>query len=396
MTSPIINAVVVTEVIRAGGGPSGYVNNLRCGLAQISDEERAVTFDFAAREIGVRRSAIGGGAFNGAGWLFFLRKIFSITKLLVKKLQLKYYLAPHFYKWRKVIRGADVVIVQGYQEPHLFRYARRWQKCVIYMPHSPSLCADEYKMMCENGGARFERHIYARMFNVEREFFRDASVIVFPSENSSTAYKVAFSSELMSACVRYVKSGVDVPRRYMDAQMSRPCQKEVVEIYFLGRYVSHKGFDLFCEAANMLDGAKLKARFFCAGAGPLSVSSPDVIDLGWREDIFEIISRADIIVVPNRIAYYDLLPLECAALGKPLVMTAVGGNLDQLNDLLDSVACEPAPGDLAYAIENAVQLLRAQSDWGRKNRVSYASNFSSLALAKRWEQLVLDCLHDLS
>src|SRR5690606_13578654 len=100
-----------------------------------------------------------------------------------------------------------------------------------------------------------------------------------------------------------------------------------------------------------------------------------VHDLGWKDDPMSTISRARIVVVPNRVAYFDLLPLEAAALGKGIVFSSVGGNIDQHALLPDSVACDLE--NLGSGIERAIELCAEDDNWGRRNIDAFERNFTS-------------------
>jgi len=76
-------------------------------------------------------------------------------------------------------------------------------------------------------------------------------------------------------------------------------------------------------------------HFFSAGAGEIQEAESNVFNLGWRKDIAEIISAMDLIIVPNTVTYFDLLPIESLMLGTPVAVSAVGGNkwlLKEVND----------------------------------------------------------------
>jgi glycosyltransferase involved in cell wall biosynthesis len=129
--------------------------------------------------------------------------------------------------------------------------------------------------------------------------------------------------------------------------------------------------------------------FYSFGDGPIQLKSKHVTNMGWRSDVLHFLRDVDIVVVPNRIAYYDLLPLECAALGKPLVMTAVGGSKDQLDDLPDAVACQDIRAeDLALSIQVAIERLRKDRSWGRRNQEAYKKHFTLAEFARRWDSAI--------
>lgn len=368
--SDVTRVLVVCDLIAPGGGPTGYTWNLRAALART--ETADVAIEFAGLVLAQRNRATGErppAPVPGRPRPSIRRLAGRIRHEIGHAL--KSGITPRL---RAQIEAADLVVFQGFQDPRRLRFARRRGTATCYMPHSPTIYADEYAAMHadEKGLGRTRR----RMVRTERALFRRADLVVFPTPAASGAYRDAFGAELAVTPVRYVLSGVPRPvRREPDAAASG------AEILFVGRYVSHKGYDLFLEAAERLSPRHPGLRFATLGAGPARRASSAVRDLGWRDDPIPAIAAARFLVVPNRIAYFDLLPLEAAALGKGLVLTAVGGNVDQHALLPDSVICEP--DELDEGISRALALSE-DPGWGSANAVAYERDLTDERMAERW------------
>lgn len=321
------------------------------------------------------------------------RQDFNICKLCVyfiSILGLKPFLSPRIKDAKKKIRGSSVVIFQGFQEPYLINYARMQGVSTVYMPHSPCPSAQEYRMLCQLNDLPLDQRKYDSFLNNERILIALADVIAFPSYGAGSQYFSSFPCEIASKRTLYLKSGVAIE----GAETTAGQIKKTPRICFIGRYIEHKGYDLFCAASSLLGEEGIVAEFVTIGDGPMKQSLPHVTDLGWRNDIYIALQEADIIIVPNRIAYYDLLPLECAALGKPLVMTAVGGNVDQLRDLPDSIPCsEPSIPHLASAIRKAIDEFYRNPLWGSANRKVFNKMFTAEAFARRWDDAISWLIH---
>lgn len=213
--------------------------------------------------------------------------------------------------------------------------------------------------------------------------------MAFPSKGAASHYESAFSELLGTKHIVYIKSGVSINSGGDGYGSFERRKSNEIRIAFVGRYVSHKGYDLFCDAAELVCMTTPGVEFYSFGDGPIKRESAHVTRMGWRSDVLNFLKDVDIVAVPNRIAYYDLLPLECAAFGKPLVMTAVGGSNDQLRDLPDSVACHDiCAGKLASSIQVAIEKLRKDSSWGRRNRQAYEKNFTISEFARRWDSVI--------
>lgn len=369
--------LIITPFIKPGGGPPGYVYNLMSGVQQLLKEKKLTNqFEFLGNISRQRNKATGENfkseKLNFRLLMFELLTYIGLRPLLSKKVRIA----------KKKINSTDFVVFQGFQDFYLAKYAHSKGIKVAYMPHSPSIMADEYKMLCFLNKQPCDELQYKKFKRIESSLIDTCDYIIFPSSGASTEYKDMFSQELSKKNTLYIKSGVDI---FADDQKIVNLKK-TVNILFAGRYVYHKGYDLFCDAAELVIKKTKNIIFFTAGDGPMKRSSIYIKDLGWRDDIFNVIKNSDIVVIPNRIAYYDLFPLECAALGKPMVMTNVGGNADQLIEFPDCVACEKINSEsLSNAILTAINFYNENTNWGGRNKIKYDSDFTSRSLAKRWD-----------
>ncbi|MBX0301330.1 glycosyltransferase family 4 protein [Cryobacterium sp. 1639] len=397
---PAVRTLVICPTICPGGGPPGYTYNLRAGLAELVDDPElgatAGGVRFLGIELGTRNRATGAAPADlreapnrpasarlAAGTRAAARRLSPRAAWRRARKTLK--------RWR-TIAGADIVVFQGYQPAAEARWARRAGKTVIYMPHSPSIFADEVRMMRALTGS--DQPVgdseHRALQNKERALFAAADVVVFPTAHAVEPYKDAFGEVLASRRVAYVLSGVEPPA-IADTTGAGPdalFSEATTNVLFVGRYVPHKGYDLFLDAAERLTGEGVDAAFWTLGDGPLKRPSRSVTDLGWRDAPHAVIAQADIIVVANRTAYFDLLPLEAAALGRGLVLTRVGGNIDQLELLPDSVGSEPDA--LAEAVRAAIALRRASAAWGQQNAEAFHREFTHVHMARRWASLIAD------
>lgn len=378
------NILIVTPSIKPGGGPPGYVHNLMTGYDELKSKGlNKNVFTFLGTVSEERNKATGESSEKNINFINILVKLAS-------KLGLKPLLSNKLRYAKKCIKNCDLLIIQGFQELYLSRYAVREGIPIVYMPHSPSILADEYKMLSDINGDVFNQSHFNKLKSDELELINNAGVIAFPSRGASIEYIKAFEFILDKKKVIFIKSGVKVKdiKSLQESSCSITADSDI-NVYFFGRYISHKGYDLFCDAVNVIGGGLDQVKFNTVGAGPMKSDCEFINNLGWRNDVFSVIAAADIIVIPNRIAYYDLLPLECAALGKPLVMTCVGGNVDQMSDLPDVIPCIGIDASsLAFSIKNAIEKFRENNEWGCNNKIAYDKIFTSYEFAKRWDDSI--------
>ncbi|WP_298745161.1 glycosyltransferase family 4 protein [uncultured Microbacterium sp.] len=368
--------LVVCDLIAPGGGPAGYTWNLRQALICLAPPDLDVRFAGIVTE---RRNRATGEDpavrqprhWNPRATLGRLRHRVGVALKGGARGTL-----------RGEIAAADLVILQGYQDARRARFARSEDVTLWYMPHSPTIAADEFSAMHPRVTGIRRTLIHRRMVRAERALFRAADAVVFPSPRAATAYIEAFGDVLAEMPVHYILSGVPEPHETSKAQQGAAAAETNPGILFVGRYVADKGYDRFLAAAETLHAENPSLRFSTLGAGPERRPSSAVNDLGWRDDPVPVIAAAQMLVVPNRVAYFDLLPLEAAALGKALVFTAVGGGIDQHGLLPDSVLC--APDDVAGGIRDALARYEDDPLWGAANVPAFERTLTATAMAERW------------
>lgn len=368
-----VKIYIEVHTIRPGGGPPGYVYNLLQGYKRLSEIDKDIiefislscestnrtksAFEVRRNIIQVLRSYIGKKS------PLFLKRI----RLFKSK------------KWKELSK-CDIVIFHGFQNSLTIKEAHKITK-TIYMPHCPTIAADEELMSNNLYGIKYTKKDYAQSIETERQLIKHADMVVFASKGAATEYWKYFEPELKHTQIEYIPSGIDLPEIakeniYDDIKLSNI-------VLFAGRYVYHKGFDLFCSAAEYTNKINPEINFVSIGGGAIKPNNY-VKDFGWQENPYPYIKNASLIVIPNQMAYYDLFPLECAALGKPIVMTKVGGNVDQLDELPDSLGCSTNVEELSRAIIRSFEILKENKEWGINNKKKYNEFFNSESLTLRW------------
>jgi glycosyltransferase involved in cell wall biosynthesis len=128
----------------------------------------------------------------------------------------------------------------------------------------------------------------------------------------------------------------------------------------VGRLAEQKGLPLLLDAAARLGERVPSPLFVVAGDGPLQerlrrrIADEDlpVRLLGRRDDIADLLSAADVVVVPSSWEGQPLVVQEALRAGAPMVATAVGG----IPDLVGDAAVLVPYGDPA-ALADAISAL---------------------------------------
>lgn len=171
-----------------------------------------------------------------------------------------------------------------------------------------------------------------------RAILKPLFILAFRAKNSRVIFQNTSDRDTLldmgvisNSRVRMIKgSGVDL-------ELYKPCERnsQEVVVVFAARLLKNKGVCEFVDAAQRIQFDNPDVRFIVVGdpdpSNPLSVSSEDIRQwqdesnvefLGFRRDIPEIFSQADIVALPSY--YGEGLPkvlIEAAACGRAIVTT---------------------------------------------------------------------------
>ena len=119
----------------------------------------------------------------------------------------------------------------------------------------------------------------------------------------------------------------------------------------IGRLSEQKGMSYFIDAAEILSESHPEVRFVIVGDGELKdqlheyVKSKRMQDiflfLGYRNDIQNVISQLDFIVLSSLWEGLPLTPIEAYSVGKTVIGTAVDGTQEIIRDGVDGYLIEP-------------------------------------------------------
>lgn len=363
--------LVFTSLIKPGGGPPGYTYNMMMAYKKGEFKNnyqflcyKLLQTNSSAHSISDKLSLKMKSIFSHGGIYLFSKKMKEIEY---------------------ISSISDISIVHGVVHPNLMYRIRKNSDKIIFMPHSPSVMCDEYIMSSITAKKKVYRKFYTYFKWAEHACMAYADILVFPSERAADPYKIAYGDIFSWKDVVYIPSGVDVDFEFGKSVHDKVNKK--ITVSFIGRYNKHKGYDLFCKVAEKFSGVD-NVRFISAGSGPIKPPS-SVVDYGWCENIEKIFLESDIIIVPNRVAYYDLLPLEAAAYGLPIVFTPVGGNVDQAEKLVDVILAKSVDENSIFdSIVEAMHIKMHNPNWGVENRKIYLKEFTAVSMMKRWDDFL--------
>lgn len=165
---------------------------------------------------------------------------------------------------------------------------------------------------------------------------------------------------------------------------------------------AHKGHRHLLEAAARVRMAVPEARFVLVGQGPMEDElrrrarelglDGNVVFAGYREDALRVAAAFDLFVLPSTHEGLPIALVEAMALGKPAVVTAVGGVPEVVEDGAHGLVVPPGdPGALARAIVTLLRDARLRERLGAGAR-RRAADFDIRRAVRRMEQVYEELL----
>ena len=144
-----------------------------------------------------------------------------------------------------------------------------------------------------------------------------------------------------------------------------------VRLYLVGDYVLEEHRPYKMELEKLISKNNLKKHVFITG---------------WRKDALSIVSLMDIFIHPSLAEGFGRAVLEAMALGKPVIVSAVGGLRDAVKDGVNGYLVEPGNVDmielrLRYLLSNPTNRLHI----GKKAKKTV---FSDYLIDNKVEQLI--------
>jgi glycosyltransferase involved in cell wall biosynthesis len=180
--------------------------------------------------------------------------------------------------------------------------------------------------------------------------------------------------------VRVIPNGVDVDKMRdkdsLSSAASRPDNQltyhgePAMSILLAGRLVPIKGIDTAIRAIGELHTRGINVELRVAGCAPggndaysislrelaRAVRAQDKICwLGWRDDVYDLMVASDVVIMPSRGPEgFGMSALEAMALGRPVIVSNVGGLAELVSDGISGLLVPPND---ASSLANALETL---------------------------------------
>lgn len=238
---------------------------------------------------------------------------------------------------------------------------------------------------------------------VDRLCTRLADAVIGVSAH--TAQHLITVERAPAAKVHAILNGIDFERVREPSAATRLRRREELgggRCYLLlvaARLHPEKGYEHLLAAMARLKGRLDRpVRLLVAGSGPLEshyrglardLGCADVVQfLGFREDIVELMTAVDVVVLPSVAEAFGFVLTEAMYLGVPLVATRVGGIPEIVDDGVDGLLVPPAdPTALADTIAELLADESRRQKMATAGRAKVVTRFRFETMVRRYEAL---------
>lgn len=281
----------------------------------------------------------GGGTYSSRGC--FLKSVVGKLPFIIKKNIRSLHRLLHF---RNLLTSSLEINLNEYEAVHFHSTLDMWllrevlqsyKGEVILTSHSPVPAFEEHESYCTTSIEKcWFRSQHKKLVNIDRFAFSRANYIVFPTEGAMDGYYnhwSDFKEIIADKPVKFIETGIS-PREgrvnRKDVLSELGLSDEDFIISFAGRHNTIKGYDLLKKLANELFKTDSQIKVIAAGnESPLTrLEHPSWKEIGFTNDPYSYISASDVLIVPNRETYFDLVILEGLSLGKIVLTSNTGGN----------------------------------------------------------------------
>ena len=156
---------------------------------------------------------------------------------------------------------------------------------------------------------------------------------------------------------------------------------------YSGRLSPVKGVEYFVQAVPTVKTSVPNAKFVIVGDGEEKERlvalvkelelEEDVVFLGYRTDVQNIMSQMDVIVLPSLTEGLPLTPIEAFSVGRPVVATAVDGTPEIVQDGVNGYLIPPRKVDeIAEKLVWILQDEEKRTAFGKNAQRRFAEEFS--------------------
>ena len=303
------------------GGPIGYLWHLYSGFTSFEPDLLFINNNETSVNVLGKQSSIK----KPNRILYELKSILSYFK--------KAYLVAK--KYRGQLKQYQLIHVHESDSVFYLRLFCGYRGKIILTSHRPEPLANEVINAARVKVPGRYMCLSAFLNYLERYSYNHADGLIFPSPCAKAIYNdfPGFIQYSKGKPVKFLTTGLNfkastVNRAEFLSKYKLDINKDKKIITYIGRHNLIKGYDRIIAAypeIKQLNGVVIVAGAISEIKYP---NEPDWIELGYINDAMNLMAIADVVVIPNRNTYFDLVIIEALSLGKIVVTSNTGGNID--------------------------------------------------------------------
>lgn len=187
-----------------------------------------------------------------------------------------------------------------------------------------------------------------------------------------------------------------------DTQVCQEIDKErkngKIIIGNIGRITEQKGIDIFLKAISKIVKVRKDIYAVIVGDGEAMQSMQHMADelnirenvcfLGYRSDVFNIISQLDFVVLSSRWEGFPLTPIETFSMGKTIVASDIDGNNEIVNHMQNGLLFDKEDiDDLANKIQLMLSDTRMRLELEEKAMETFEKHFSYSVFIQKYNEV---------
>ena len=268
---------------------------------------------------------------------------------------------------------------------------------VVHSEHSKGGWSREYSMLYPFSAGS---HLIKRMKEMEALVAEYSDILIFPSRGAYQLFQEWHSDlvRIQQDKVRIIYTGLDD----LLEKVSGHTETERKVILNVAHHVPEKRVDVFVKSVDEFkkNVGIAKRQFVAINYGSFTHLTPSLSvsdevhfkGLIAHNELIKEMSTCWVLVSVPEVAVFDLVILEAMSLGKPVVASKVGGNVEALGEDYPLYASEP--GEIADILLELSQNRMLYQEVSRRNRERYLELFTLEAFTRRhievWRELNSD------
>lgn len=230
-------------------------------------------------------------------------------------------------------------------------------------------------------------------------FFANAIVSNNYPQQSNVFFRQLYRAKIHD----HIPNAVAVPIEYRHEMLGRE-KNELFTILFVGRLVDAKNWQLLLEAVSKLD-VKMPWQLQICGKGEdakvysaidrLKLNN-NVKMLGYRQDVYSIMAKADLLVLPS---WYEGMPnvvLEAMSIGLPCVLSRIAAHTELLRNEPVTVYFDPSSAEQLTIILNDFIDGAVDVEQLSRSSINFADKFHPNILMKQYSAFYNNVLNEFN